>query len=206
MNNITTFDHKEAAISHFSQHHYEEALFHYGLAKEGAPEDPDIEIGILLTSLAQEMEEEAHALFEFYNVAKTSEELEAVELVKTLIDSVEQGLSGSEEIGNDAIRPVVSLEEELEYENGIAYRDFKTIVSNSKNFSEAFRKVIFSTKVIISHKQDFFEFVENLIDNGYIDMALGYIDSANRIFPSDQKIRDLLNKISRLDRVEATDK
>ena len=61
---------------------------------------------------------------------------------------------------------------------------------------QSLRRSFFSTKVVITQKNDFFDFVTRLIDNEYIDVALSYIDSANQVFPSDERLRELLNRIS----------
>ena len=181
---------------HFQQKAYREAMNYFAMARAEKGETPEIRIGILLCNLAVDMEAEAQALFEFYGVAKEVDRENAERLVEGLIESVESGMSPAGEM--------VTLSEEgtLEYEEGISYQDFKFLLEQGGSFSEVFQKVIFSTKVVISDKGDFFDFVENLIENGYVDMALGYIDSANKVFPSDTKIRDLLDKISRLQDVE----
>lgn len=184
------------AFQHFQRKAYRDALNYFALAQAKRGETPEIRVGILLCNLALDMEAEAQALFEFYGVAKEVDRDNAEQLVEGLIESVESGMNPSGDL--------LTLSEEgaLEYEEGISYQDFKFLLEQGSSFPEVFQKVIFSTKVVISDKADFFDFVENLIENGYVDMALGYIDSANKVFPSDTKIRDLLDKISRLQDVE----
>jgi len=186
----------ETAERYFTQRNYEQAFMFYALAKEEKPESPEVEVGILLTSLAGEQEEEAQAIFEFYSAARSTDESGAIQMVKTLIESVETGLESAGE------NMVIALEEQVEREDGIQYKDFQRLVREAHDFKEIFQKVIFSTKVIITQKNDFFSFVEALIDNGYIEMALGYIDSANNVFPSDLRIRELLEKIQRIEQRE----
>lgn len=193
---------KRYANKFFQERDYKNALKFYSLAKTIKPEDKDVEVGILLCSLAFDMEDEAHAIYEFFGAAKAIDKSNSYPMVKSLIDSVEAGL---ESMLDDSFS--IELEENAESQDGISYEDFKDIIkNNSDNFKEIFKKVIFSTKVVITKKEDFFEFVEHLIENGYIDMALSYIDSANTIFPSDDRIRDLLNLINRIEQIEISDK
>ncbi|MCV6608943.1 MAG: hypothetical protein OIF32_12090 [Campylobacterales bacterium] len=184
----------------FQNRDYDSALKFYALAKEIKPSDKDIDIGILLSSLAYDLEDEAQAIYEFYSASKQVDKVHTYEVVESLISSVESGF--------DSMLDPASFDEEVELneiENGISYEDFKDILeSEDGNFKEIFKKIIFSTKVVITKKEDFFEFVEILIQNGYIEMALGYIDSANSVFPSDERIRDLLNLINQIEQLEIT--
>jgi hypothetical protein len=55
---------------------------------------------------------------------------------------------------------------------------------------------MFSTKVIITKKEDFIEFLDILIENGYYDMAFNYLENALNIFPIDKQLRQLFEKLS----------
>lgn len=192
---------KKLAVECFAEGRYDDALKYYSFAKEIKPEDRDIEVGVLLSSLAYDLEEEAQAIFEFFTASKEIDKANAHDMILSLITSVESGYESM--LDNIS----VSVDEFSETEDGISYKDFKNIVKEEDgDFKDIFKKVIFSTKVVITQKEDFFEFVETLIQNGYIEMALNYIDSANSIFPSDERIRDLLNLINQIEQLEITDK
>jgi hypothetical protein len=93
------------------------------------------------------------------------------------------------------------LRDRLEQEDGILYDDFKAIIAqNDGDFKSVFEKIMFSTKVIISDKEDFLEFLDLLIENGYNEMALNYLENALSIYPTDMQLRTLLKKLAqRLD-------
>ena len=52
-------------------------------------------------------------------------------------------------------------------------------------------------KVIITEKADFIDFLENLIDHCYADMALSYLENALSVYPSDVLLRKLLKKLAK---------
>ena len=56
---------------------------------------------------------------------------------------------------------------------------------------------MFSTKVIITEKEDFVDFLDKLIEHGYTDMALSYLESALGAYPSDEPLRKLLKKLAK---------
>ena len=47
---------------------------------------------------------------------------------------------------------------------------------------------MFSTKVTISTKEQFFDFIEKLIENGFYSTAYKYLDGYNKFFIYDNKI------------------
>jgi len=73
------------------------------------------------------------------------------------------------------------------------------ILQNSNNKREALQTIFFSTKVLINNKDDFFNFVDALINNQYYDIALSYIDYASAVFANDKRISQLLQKIKNLE-------
>lgn len=185
----------------FARYDYESALLFYSLAAQERTGSDEVAVGAVLAAMAMETPEEAHAVFEFYTVARTLDPKNAEPMVTALIDSIE-----GHQVYESAADLARMLHERAEAENGISYEDFKRLVEENADFRSTFEKVIYSTRVVISDKGDFFDFVEGLIDNGYTEMALAYIDSANTVFPSDEKIRQLLNKISERESFEVSGK
>ena len=185
----------------FSAYDYDASLLYYSLAGQERPGNADVAIGATLASMAAETPEEAHAVFEFFTVARSIDPQNAEPMAQALIDSIE-----SHQVYESAAALAKKLHERAEAENGISYEDFKRLVEENADFRSTFEKVIYSTRVVISDKGDFFDFVEGLIDHGYTEMALAYIESANTVFPSDEKIRELLNKISERESFEVSGK
>lgn len=187
----------ESAERFFISRDYEKALFYYSLAINTEPMNSDAKIGVLLCDLAHEMEGEAHSLFDYYVIAKKENAQNAVELVEKIIFSIDGALNATSEM----LSPIMA--DRIQYENAISYDDFKNIVEKRGEFKRAFEDIMFSTKVIISEKKDFINFLDDLVVNGFNEMALNYLESASAIFPSSKKIRDLFDKIHQKDTIEA---
>ena len=52
-----------------------------------------------------------------------------------------------------------------------------------------------SNKPILHHLNDFLDFLEQLIDNGFKDVSLNYFESAVAMFPNDEKLLTLISKV-----------
>ena len=136
------------------------------------------------------MEIEAHSLFDYYMIAKKENAENAAELLEKIILSIDGALSATAEI----LMP--SIKNRIDYENAISYEDFQEIVKKRGDFKRAFEDIMFSTRVVISEKKDFINFLDALVMSGFNDMALNYLESASAIFPSSKKIRELFDKLS----------
>ncbi|MEY4504797.1 MAG: hypothetical protein RL154_1093, partial [Pseudomonadota bacterium] len=73
--------HLVQAESAFLGRDYGKALFHYSIALQHDPLSEDAKVGTLLCDLADEMEMEAYALFDYYIIAKRDNPDGAKELV-----------------------------------------------------------------------------------------------------------------------------
>ncbi len=58
---------------------------------------------------------------------------------------------------------------------------------------------MFSTKVLISKKEDFVDFLTKLIDNGFTEISMNYIESAISVFPNDKKLISLINRVKNIE-------
>jgi tetratricopeptide (TPR) repeat protein len=180
---------KDKAQQLFVGRDYQKALFNFSLALKKSPKDKEARLGAILSDLAMDNEDEAQALFDYYSIIKTQNQQEAVEIIEEIIESLDGGANALSSI----------IVKALEYKNdnvdGIAYEDFKLLLNNGRSFSELFESIMFSTKVIISNKNDFFEFIESLLRYGYKEMALNYIESASNVYSYDENFRKLLDKV-----------
>lgn len=188
--------HLDMAEKLFLSKSYEKSLFYYSLARAEHPDSQDVRVGILLCDLAYEMENEAQALFDYYMIAKKENAENAAELLEKIIFSIDGVLSATSEM----LMP--PLKDRVDYESAISYEDFQLIIKDRGSFKRAFEDIMFSTRVVISEKKDFINFLESLVSNGFNDMALNYLESASAIFPSNKKIRDLFDKLSGIEQVE----
>ncbi len=79
--------------------------------------------------------------------------------------------------------------------DAIKYEDFKQLVKDRGSFRIAFEDIMFSTKVAIESKEDFFDFVLSLIENDFNTTAYSYLDGFNEYFSYDTKIEELYKKL-----------
>ncbi|MBN2767496.1 MAG: hypothetical protein JXQ68_00175 [Campylobacterales bacterium] len=160
---------------------YKSALQTYGRVLEKNPKLDEAKVGIYLSDIGTENEEEAQSLFDYYQAIKNNEP-EAAQIVHEIIDSIDVTKNTLSELMNE------QLKHQAEYEDGILYSDFKELIKNRGNFKSAFEDIMFSTKVIITEKDDFIDFIKNLAKEGFEKMGLDYLDSSAQIFGSDQDV------------------
>jgi len=180
----------------FSAQKYEAALLDFSLVLKDEPENKEAKIGVLLSDMAISGEDGAQALFDYYAILRSDENEDAETILEDLISSLDGSL---DKIGKLISEPI---QDRLQYEDGIMYSDFKTLVKSRKDFRRAFEDVIFSTRVIITEREDFMDFLDNLVKYEFHEMALNYLESAIVTFPNDERLRDLLDKLQKDDVVE----
>lgn len=183
---------KNHAEKSFLSKEYDQALRWYSMGLVQKPHNKELKIGALLCDLARDMEDEAHAMFDYFLIAKHENKGQAEEMMEQMIASIDQNIS----VVADVLSKLTQPQEHLE--KGITYDDFLSFAKEKESFKEAFEDVIFSTKVILRSKDEFYSFLELLVDNSYNEMALSYLESAGSMFPLDDRIRKLLDKITDL--------
>ena len=55
---------------------------------------------------------------------------------------------------------------------------------------------MFSTKVVITNKDEFIDFVTRLTEEGFDEMALSYLDASSALFGNDQDVLALYNVVA----------
>ena len=179
----------ERAENEFLKGDYANALRSYGLILKDYPTLEEAKIGVYLSDLGIESEEEAQALFDYYQVIKSDKE-NAVDIIDGLIETLDSSKHKLEEL---LVKPI---EEQIEYGDGICYSDFKTLVESRGSFKTTFEDIMFSTKVVITNKDEFIDFVKQLSTEGFDEMALGYLDASSNLFGDDQEILALYHVVS----------
>ncbi|GIU01104.1 hypothetical protein TSL6_16100 [Sulfurovum sp. TSL6] len=172
----------------FLQGDYAKALRSYGLILKDYPTLDEAKIGVYLSDLGIESEEEAQALFDYYQMIKSEKE-NAVDIIDGLIENLDSSKHKLQEL---LVEP---LEEQIEYGDGIRYSDFQELVKNRGSFKETFEDIMFSTKVVITNKDEFIDFVTQLANEGFDEMALGYLDASANLFGNDQDILALYHVV-----------
>lgn len=184
---------KKHGIKNFINRNFKNAMLYFSLALQKKPEDKELRTYLTLANLAKEREEEAMSLFEFYRASLDDEDFkEGEEDMEKIIDSLEVGL---EKI--NSFFEAKELDSFLLEENGITYKDFLDLVKERGSFARTFEDIMFSTRVLISKKEDFIHFLNLLVDNGFTQMALNYLESAVSLFPGDASLQDIANKVNR---------
>jgi tetratricopeptide (TPR) repeat protein len=178
----------QRAESEFLQGDFTNALRSYGLILKDYPALDEAKIGVYLSDLGVESKEEAQALFDYYQIIKEEKE-NAVDIIDGLIDSLDTSKVQLQEL------LVNQEEEQVEYEDGIRYSDFLDLVQSRGSFKKAFEDIMFSTKVVITNKDEFIDFVTKLSQEGFDEMALAYLDAISSLFGDDQDVLALYNVV-----------
>jgi len=178
----------QRAEGEFLKGDYKNALRSYGLILKDYPLLDEAKIGVYLSDLGAESEEEAQALFDYYQMIKTEKE-NAVDILDGLIDSLDSSKHNIQEL---LLNPI---QEQVEYGDGIRYSDFLALVESRGSFKKAFEDIMFSTKVVITDKDEFIDFVTQLANEGFDEMALGYLDATTNLFGDDQDVLALYNVV-----------
>jgi len=178
----------QRAEGEFLKGDYRNALRSYGLILKDYPSLDEAKIGVYLSDLGIESEEEAQALFDYYQVIKSEKE-NAVDIIDGLIESLDSSKHKLQELLLDP------LQEQVEYGDGIRYSDFLKLIESRGSFRKAFEDIMFSTKVVITDKDEFIDFVTQLAKEGFDEMALGYLDATTSLFGDDQDVLALYNVV-----------
>ncbi len=180
---------KDLGNNSFFKRDYKRALLNYSLALKEEPNDKEAKIGALLSDMAFEKEDEAVALFEYYEVSKAIDAENADKTIERIIQNVDER---EEPLYNllSAIEEHISI-----MDDGILYDEFIAHVTSRENVKIALEDLIFSSKIIIYKKEDFVELIGMLLENGYTDMAYNYIEMALSIYPDDSLFYDLLREV-----------
>jgi len=179
----------QRAEREFLEGDYTNSLRLYGLILRDYPALDEAKIGVYLSDLGIESEDEAQALFDYYQLIKSEKE-NAVDIIDNLIENLDSSKQKIQELLLDPI------EEQIEYGDGIRYSDFLELVESRGSFKKTFEDIMFSTKVVISNKDEFIDFVKQLSSEGFDEMALGYLDASSHLFGNDQDILALYHVVS----------
>lgn len=178
----------QRAENEFLEGDFKKALRSYGLILRDNPALDEARVGVYLSDLGSESQDEAQALFDYYQIIKDEKE-NAVDIIDGLIDSLDSTKHNLQELLLDPI------EEQVEYGDGIRYSDFLALVESRGSFKKTFEDIMFSTKVVITDKDEFIDFVTKLSKEGFDEMALGYLDATAQLFGNDQDVLALYNVV-----------
>ena len=177
------------ANSLFVQKKFDKALFLYSQLSSNFPENKEYKIYALFCDVATEDIQKAMSLYDYFTVVKDENLDEAVKYVEDVIHAYDGDVDKMMEILKDLSTSTV------EALDAIRYEDFKKLINTRGSFRIAFEDIMFSTKVAIENKDDFFDFVTKLIDNDFNSTAYTYLDGFNEYFSYDKEIEKLYKKL-----------
>ncbi len=172
----------QSAERNFLNKEYKNALELYALALSIEPNSIDAQVGAILSDVGLEFNEEAQVLYYYYE-SKKEESDDPKAMIEQLVVSLEAQSNYTD------IFKIIETDEL--FSEGIEYEDFLSLIEEKENFKEAFEDAIFSTKVIISQKWQFVDFIKKLTENGYYSVALEYLETHAPLYGNDQDILTL---------------
>ncbi|WP_457747404.1 hypothetical protein [Sulfurimonas sp.] len=191
MSTISKYKILSQAKESFTKADYKNALEKFAEVLQNYPNSKEAYNGVILSEMAMSGEGGAEALFDYYEILKEEDEEQADIIMSEILQSMDGSLDKLSEVFAEPLR------ERLEFEDGILYSDFKNILDEGGDFKETFENIMFSTRVIITQKEDFIDFLERLIENDFRDMALTYLENALGVYPADKRLRKLLKKLAK---------
>lgn len=184
------------ANEYFMAGQYTEALREYSDVLRNNPLSKEAYNGAILCDMAMSGEAGAEALFDYYAILRAEDTEQADTVISEILETMDGTLDQLTGLFNEGIM------QRVEFADGIMYSEFKELVVDENDFKRIFENIMFSTRVIITEKEDFVDFLDNLIDNGYREMALSYLESALGVYPNDTQLRNLLRRLAKGDDIE----
>ncbi len=191
MSTISKYKILSQAKESFSKADFKHALEQFAQVLQSYPNSKEAYNGVILSEMAMSGEGGAEALFDYYEILKEDDKEQADTIMEDILQNMDGSLEKLSEVFTEPIR------DRLELEDGILYKDFKSIINSGESFKETFENIMFSTRVIITQKEDFIDFLDNLIEHDFEEMALTYLENALSVYPSDELLRKLLKKLAK---------
>ena len=192
MNNYTINKTLDTASNYFLAGQFDEALREYSNILRQDPLSKEAYNGAILCDMAIGGEAGAQALFDYYAILKDEDKDQADTVIGEILETMDGTLEHLAALFSDS-----AAQQRIEYVDGILYGEFKELVIEENDFKRIFENIMFSTKVIITEKEDFVDFLDNLITNGYSEMAMSYLEGALGVYPNDTQLRNLLRRLAK---------
>jgi tetratricopeptide (TPR) repeat protein len=189
MSRISKYKILSQAKESFSKAEYKSALEKFAEVLQNYPNSKEAFNGVILSEMALSGEDGAEALFDYYEVLKEEDKEQADVIMSEILESMDGSLEKLSQVFAEPLR------ERLEFEDGILYSDFVKLLEEGGEFKEIFENIMFSTRVIITKKEDFIDFLDKLIENDFHEMALNYLENALSLYPTEKVLSTLLKKL-----------
>ena len=153
-----------------------------------AKNKPFLQMLTMLADMALDHKDESTSLFAYYQIIKDSKTSDAQQEIIAMIENFDKNLFAL----NLALQSI--QEADIDRSDGILYKDFQKIADDI-GFKEAFEDLMFSTKIIFTHKGDFLFFMQNLVDYGFKDVAMNYFENVGNILFLDKDFLRIYKQI-----------
>ncbi len=177
------------ANSLFTQRKFDKALFLYSLLISNFPNNEEYPIYAILCDISIEDENKAIALFDYFFLLKKDDPKEAISYIKNVINAYDGDIEKMMDLLKELNLTTVNQLDAINYE------DFQLLIKQRGSFKVAFEDIMFSTKVAIEKKEDFYDFVTKLIENGFNNMAYNYLEGFQDYFFQDKEIVKLYKRL-----------
>jgi tetratricopeptide (TPR) repeat protein len=177
------------ANNYFLDKEFDKAIFIYSQLASIFKYNKEYPIYALFCDIANDDATKALSLFDYFTVAKDNDIDEAIAYVHNVIDAYDGDIDKMMDMLKDLTSSTVDSLDAIKYD------DFKTLIESRGSFRVAFEDIMFSTKVAIDSKDDFFDFVTKLIENDFSTTAYSYLEGFNEYFAYDSKIEELYKKL-----------
>ncbi|WP_027327368.1 hypothetical protein [Helicobacter pametensis] len=179
----------QIALNALSRGEFQKAFDFLNQAIQKDPSNLKAKMGFLLWDIAQSDSHKALGLLEFYYALLFElTPQKAQEQIINLINSMDQ------KDNQETEQLFASLAQNSESFSCISYEDFKNFVFTKSNFKEAFEDFALSTKIIFSHKEEVYEFLNFLIDKGRADLSIQYAENISETTGFDLQLNQILQK------------
>jgi hypothetical protein len=177
----------------FLKSDYTHALQYYADVLYKYPNSKEAFNGAILAEMAMSGENGAEAIFDYYLLLKQDNKEEADTIISDILANIDKTADGLNTLFADE-----PMQSRLELEDGILYEDFMALVASTGDFKKTFENIMFSTKIIITRKEDFVDFLDKLITYDFKEMALSYLEGALTLYSDDEQLRALLKRLSKV--------
>lgn len=181
----TSLKHAAAA---FVSRKYDQAMALYNEILIAEPEHKEAKMGAILCDVAKDNEEQAHKLFEYYDIIKSQNTTEPEEVIITLVGILDKNTEHFAELVEDF---EANKADDID---GILYSDIKKMAQNKGDFKRIFEDAMFSSRIIFTKKSEFYEFLNLLIDSGFSEVSMRYIENLSEDIKSDLEMQKIIKK------------
>ncbi|WP_181881895.1 hypothetical protein [Helicobacter sp. MIT 14-3879] len=165
------------ASSYLSQAKFKEAFTLFEQAFWLDTSDLDSRIGLYLSDVGMDFGAEAIGIYELYQSSLAYEPRANKRRIQKMILQLIEAFDNKTHYLSKTMQDTKKAM--MESYDAINYNDIKEMLK-TQDFKEVYSNLCVNTKIIFTHKGDFYEFLSLLIKNDYLDISLNYIDSLPR--------------------------